>query len=86
MNYVQTSFEIFQVLRAATMEITNFRDTALCSFVKVYRRFRGAYTILMMEAVRISEKSVYFKEIADPRSLSFSTFQRVKFWFRKEQL
>jgi hypothetical protein len=45
--------------------MTVFWDTALCSLVDVDRRFRGAYCLIramMMEAVCISETSVYFNE------------------------
>jgi hypothetical protein len=40
-----TSFVIvtfLQVLKAASMKMTAFRDTTPCGFVKVDRRFRGA--------------------------------------------
>jgi hypothetical protein len=33
----------FQVLTAASIKMTAFRDIALCSIVEADRRFRGAY-------------------------------------------
>jgi hypothetical protein len=53
----------FQAVTAASMKFRVFWDVAPCSQVDVNRRFRGAYCLhpqiaLMMEAVRISEKSI----------------------------
>jgi hypothetical protein len=44
----------FQVLTAANLKMTALSNIALCCFVEVDRRFRGAYSLhcLMMEAVR----------------------------------
>jgi hypothetical protein len=61
---------IFQVLTAASMKIPAVWNTALCSLVEVDRRFRGAYcrpsslikAVALMDAVRMSEMSVYFNE------------------------
>jgi hypothetical protein len=57
----------FQVLMVADTKMTAFWDIALCSLMKVYRHFRGAYFLhhqgnetLMMTAVCTSEISVYF--------------------------
>jgi hypothetical protein len=50
---------------AGSMKSIYFWDVALCSLVKVYRRFRDAYCSIiwaMTEAVRTSETSVYFNE------------------------
>jgi hypothetical protein len=57
----------FQVLTAASMKIRAFWNVAPCSLLGVCRRFRGASIIramivLMMEAVRTSEPSVYSNE------------------------
>jgi hypothetical protein len=38
----------FQVLTAASMKMTVFWDVALYSLVEVYRRFRGAYSIIAL--------------------------------------
>jgi hypothetical protein len=60
-------FVTFQVLTAGSMKITDFCDTALCSFIEVDRRFRDLYCLhhvlglfvdLVMEAERTSETSV----------------------------
>jgi hypothetical protein len=48
---------IYQVLKAANMEMTAFWDIELCSLVGADRRFIRA----MMEGARTSETSVYFK-------------------------
>jgi hypothetical protein len=47
---------------AASMKMTDFLDIAPCSIVEANRRFRGAFASMMIEAVRTSETSVYFKE------------------------
>jgi hypothetical protein len=59
-----------QIITVASMK-TAFWDIPPCSLLEVYRRFRGAYSIMtiiairaimvqMMEAVGTSETSVYF--------------------------
>jgi hypothetical protein len=60
--------ERYQVLTKASMKFKVFWDIALCSLVRVDRRFRVAYCLhyqnfitLMMEAVRTSEM-VYSNE------------------------
>jgi hypothetical protein len=52
----------FQVLTEAGRKITAFCDTAPYSFAKEDRRFRGAYIVLIMEAVCTSKTSVCFNE------------------------
>jgi glycerol-3-phosphate O-acyltransferase len=52
-------------MEKTVLEITAFWDIALCSLVEVARRLSGAYSFhhrSMMDAVRISETSVYFNE------------------------
>jgi hypothetical protein len=56
----------FQVLTAARMRMTVFRDVAPCSLVEIDRRFRGAYCLHNHrpdEAVSTSETSANFYEI-----------------------
>jgi hypothetical protein len=57
-----------QNAQLSDLKVRAFWDIATCSFVVVYRRFRGAYcfyhqsdkfTALMMEAVCTSEMSIY---------------------------
>jgi hypothetical protein len=60
---------IFQVLTAAIMKMTAFSDIMPCSLIEVHRCFRDAYCLhhqvaLMMEAVRSSDISIYFNEVA----------------------
>jgi hypothetical protein len=68
LSYVVTAYRhavaTFQVLTAASMNMTAFWDMAPCSLVKVDRRFRYACWLiaLIMEAVRISETSAYFNK------------------------
>jgi hypothetical protein len=48
-----------------SMKMTAFWDVALCSLIDVDQRFRGydaSIYALMMEAVCISEMSVYFNK------------------------
>jgi hypothetical protein len=67
-SYIVMKIVRLQVVIAASMKMRAFCDTASCSFVGVYRRFRGAYSLhhlgsaviaLMWEAVGTSETSVY---------------------------
>jgi hypothetical protein len=66
------AFVRFQVLTAEIIKFTVFWDVASCSLVGADGRFRGEYClhhqddslifiVLMMEAIRTSETSVYFK-------------------------
>jgi hypothetical protein len=60
----------FQVFKEASMKVTAFWDVAPCSLVEVddvsevrtVSIIRARLIALMMEAVRISETSVYFHE------------------------
>jgi hypothetical protein len=63
---VKICFMRFQILTVTSMKMTAFWDIAPCNLTEVDRRFRDVYCpivmTLIMEAVRTSETSVYFKE------------------------
>jgi hypothetical protein len=68
------------------MKMTAFCDMVSCSLVEVDRHVRGAYRLHhqgdeMMEAVRISESSVYFNETTRryiPESCHLQTFNSLR--------
>jgi hypothetical protein len=55
---LENIFVTFQAFKAASMYITPSWDIAQCSLVELHRLF----IVLMMEAVRLSETSVYLNE------------------------
>jgi hypothetical protein len=52
-NHLRT----FQVLTAASMNMTVFWDVVPCSLVEIDRRFRGAYCIQILIALMMEVKS-----------------------------
>jgi hypothetical protein len=81
----------FHVFTAASMKMTVFWKVEPCSLVKVNTRFRNAYCLQMMEAVRTSESSVYFHETtrhynAESFHLITSSFLKILHWFKNYKL
>jgi hypothetical protein len=58
-----TNVIIVQFLTAVSMKMIAFLAIAPCCLVEAHRRFRGEYCALLIEAVCVSETSVYFNEI-----------------------
>jgi hypothetical protein len=76
----------FQALVTASMKMSAFWENAPCCLLEVDRRFRDTRTsALMVDAVRTSETSVYFKETTLHFSQKADMFTIMKLWFHKRR-